>query len=208
MGRPSLRPHSSKACWSTSILVCLLFYGRFPARQRANDLIENGIDKLVKISSGLLDQAHPPADMILLRPSQSQHELTLKVCPHVDPVFVCLFPYHLLHFSQLLQLPPIHNSDPASHSGHSSPPSSLRCVPSLLSRKESDIFFPRRLASKCALYTFLFKAISVVIFAPENRGIFGRNYMFCVVSVGIMSPLCPAHTHEVPLDVNVKNVRV
>lgn len=51
--------------------------------QRANVVIESGMDKLVKASSGPLDQAHPPADMILLPPSQSLHELTLKVCPPV-----------------------------------------------------------------------------------------------------------------------------
>ena len=87
--------------------------------------------------------------------SAVRNEKNLEKC--VD----CRFPSHLLYqvlyVAVLLQLPinRLRNSDPGSHSRHSSlpPPSPLRSVPSWLSLEELSSFFPRRLASNCAYGT-------------------------------------------------------
>ena len=73
----------------------------------------------------------------------SSDGLPLRIRVALSSVNAILF-FPFIVFALLLQLPPFRKSEPGSHDGHSAP-SPLRRMPSLLSRQEFSIFFPRRL---------------------------------------------------------------
>ena len=67
---------------------------------------------------------------------------------HAEPLHMCTF--HPIYYPRTtLALPPSRNSDPGSHSGPSSLPTTARAF-FFSSREELSIFFPRRLAWNCA----------------------------------------------------------